>query len=183
MKGGKEEEQRVGTSREESMSSMPMYHLPLSRLSLRSRPHLLICVMVPLARLLLQVTPLRALCHLKQSEPSIFSFPVAPDLTSMQAAIAFLVQQPYSLVPEQSLVMPQHVLQSQLTHNAEVQSSYHPWANPTLAQPSEAPVSFYLLHFFHHLLNIVARTMSSFTCHKVPSIICNLGFNKLVMFI
>ena len=115
MKGGKEEEQRVGTSREESTLSMPMYHLPLSRLSLRSRPHLLICVMVPLARLLLQVTPLRTLCHLlKQSEPSIFSFPVAPDLTSMPAAIAFLVQQPYSLVPEQSLVMPQHVLQSQL---------------------------------------------------------------------
>ena len=115
------------------------------------------------------------------------ALPVAPDLTSMPAAIAPLVQQPYSLVPEQSLTMPQpihHVPQWQLSQNDEVQAIYDPWANSALTQPSDASVSSYLFHLYHHLPNIVAtRTMYSLTCHKLPSIICKLGSNNLVMFI
>jgi hypothetical protein len=82
--------------------------------------------------------------------PSASTYPVAPNLTSMPVAIAPLIQQPYS---DQSLAMPQpihHVPQWQLPQNTEVQANYYdPWANPApTIQPSDAPVSSYILHFF-----------------------------------
>ena len=114
---------------------------------------------------------------------SALAFPVAPDL----AANAPLVQQPYSLVPEQSLAMPQpvhHVPQWQVPQNTEAQANYDLWANSAPTQPSDAPVSSYIPHLLSsskHSCSI--RTTYSLTCHNLPSIICKLGFNKLAMFI
>ena len=76
---------------------------------------------------------------------SASAFLVAPDPTSMPTAMAHLVQQPYSLVPEQSLAMPQpihHVPQWQLSQNVDVQANYDPWVNP-----APTPVSFYSFIF------------------------------------
>ena len=85
---------------------------------------------------------------------SASDFPVAHDPTSMPAANA---QLPYLSVPEPSLVMPQpihHVPRWQLSQNIGVQANYDPWVNPAPAQPSDAPVSSYRLHYYH-LLNII----------------------------
>lgn len=90
--------------------------------------------------------------------PSVSAYSVAPDLTSMTAAIAPVVQLSYPSIPEQSLAMPQpthHVPQWQLSQNDEVQASYEPWTNSALTQPSDAPVSFYILYYYH-LLNVIA---------------------------
>ena len=87
----------------------------------------------------------------------VSTFSVAPDLSSMPAAIA-PVQLSYPLIPEQSLAMPQpihYVPQWQLSQNDEVQANYDPWANSTPTQPSDAPVSSYILYCYH-LLNIIA---------------------------
>ena len=86
----------------------------------------------------------------------VSTFPVAPHLTS--AALTPIVQLSYPSIPEQSLAMPQpihHVSQWQLSQNDEVQASYDPWTNPAPTQPSDAPVSSYLLYCYH-LLNIIA---------------------------
>lgn len=88
---------------------------------------------------------------------SVSTFSVAPDLSSMPAAIT-PVQLSYPLNPEQSLAMPQpihHVPQWQLSQNDEIQANYDPWANSAPTQPSDAPVSSYILYCYH-LLNIVA---------------------------
>ena len=86
---------------------------------------------------------------------SASAFPVTPDLV-IPTANAPLVQLPYPLVPEQSLTMPppiHQVPQWQLSQNVEIQANYDPWANPAPTQPSDASVSFYLLHCCF-LLNI-----------------------------